>query len=173
MNELFMSSTAFSATLHLLNVPGTCMLPKPENHTETFLQGRNELCEKGLAELDFDGKITPDRSFARLLYDISNAVSAIRLERPGATLWYLLAPTEMLFIGLEKETVHLQRRKATTLLPWIREMVLPVKSGILTTVRAQKTRQAFAEEYLSEDMAWAKEIVKHLALFFGKEEKNA
>jgi hypothetical protein len=177
MKQISMSLTALQSALHLLNCSGTCLLPQPgytaDESAEAFLRGRDELCENGWAELDFDGKVSSSREFARLTYDIVYAEAAMRLELPDKTQWYLRAPTEMLFIEQKHESMFLERRSGRSLLPWIRETVLTAVAGTLTTLRMEKTRQILLEQSQEGSQERAQELVKHLALFFGKEGDNA
>lgn len=172
-----MSRNAFQAVLHLLGTESPTFLPRPvysaDRGADTFLAGRNELCEMDLAELDFDGHITPSPGFARLLYDITHAEAAIRLEQPDRICWYLLAPTEMLYVEQEGDRVQLERRRAVSLLPWVRETLLPAQKGTLTTQRAGQNKQLALELQRAGNEARAQELAQHLALFFGKEGEHA
>lgn len=177
MKQISMSLTALQSALHLLNCPGACLLPQPvytaDEGAAAFLRGRDELCENGWVALDFDGKVSSSREFARLTYDIVYAAAAMRLELPDKTQWYLRGPTEMLFIEQKQESVYLERRGGRTLMPWLRETVLTAVTGTLTTLRMEKTRQILLEQSAEGSRERAQELVKHLALFFGKEEDNA
>lgn len=172
-----MSEMAFQATLHLLNRSGAYLLPKSthavDKETDAFLLGRDELCTRGWAELDFDGKVIPSKEYARLIYDIAHAEASLRLESPDQAQWYLLAPTEMLFIEQAGDSFRLERRKGQTLMPWLRENALAVVEGTLTTLRSDQTRNALLGQFEPDSQSRATEIVKHLSLFFGREEDHA
>ena len=167
------SRDAFQAALHLLGKENSPFLPQPfysaGRGADTFLAGRNELCEMGLAELDFDGRISPTPAFARLLYDITHAEAAIKLEQPDRICWYLLAPTEMLYVEQEGDRVRLERRRAVSLLPWVREILLPAQAGTLTTQRGERLRKTELTPSSAGEEPRAKELTGHLAVFFGKE----
>ena len=168
-----MSRNAFQATLHLLGADGARYLPGPvysaDRGADTFLAGRNELCQMNLVELDFDGRISPTPSFARLLYDITHAEAAIKLEQPDRIRWYLLAPTEMLYVEQEGYCVRLERRRAVSLLPWVRETLLPAQGGWLTTQRGERIRKTELTPSSAGEELRAKELTGHLAVFFGRE----
>ena len=168
-----MSRNAFQAALHLLGADGSRYLPGPvysaDRGADAFLSGRNELCEMDLAELDFDGRISPTPAFARLLYDITHAEAAIKLEQPDRICWYLLAPAEMLYVEQEGDRIRLERRRAVSLLPWVRETLLPARAGMLTTQRGERIRKTeLTPSSVGEELR-AKELTGHLAVFFGKE----
>lgn len=177
MKSVSLSGAAFQSTLHLLKRSGAHLLPKGNpvaaQETDAFLTGRDELCRQGWAELDFDGKITPSRDYARLIYGIAHAEASMRLELTCGTQWYLLAPTEMLFVEQTGDTFRLERRKGQTLMPWLRKTALTVERGTLTTLRGRQTRSALLGQFDPGSGNRATELVKHLSLFFGREEYHA
>lgn len=177
MKTCTMSRPAFLATLHLLQCSGAFLLPQARYSADTgaaaFLAGREELCQNGWAELDFDGSLCSDRAFARLTYDITHAQAVMRLTLAESTQWCLLAPTELLLIEQNGDRFQLERRKSSTLVPWLRETALAVPHGELTTLREQKSRSAALDVYAPGSEARAREIVEHLAVFFAKETENA
>ena len=119
------------------------------------------------------GSINPSPIFARLLYDIVRAEAVIKLQQSDRIFWYLLAPTEMLFVEQVGEQVQLERRKATSLLPWIRQILLPAQTGTLTTQRGDRILKT---EWICSEAGGenrARELTGHLAVFFGKEKVHA
>lgn len=177
MKYIAMSRTAMRATLHLIDRSGACLLPRADygagRGADDFLAGREELCRNSWAELDFDGKIAPSPEFARLIYDIAWAEAAMRLELPGKTQWYLLAPVEMLFLELEGELFRLERRPGKTLMPWVRQTLLAATKGSLTTQRNGRRRQTDLFRTKPGGEERAQELVQHLRMYFGKEANDA
>ena len=167
MKNVTMTPSAFRAVLHLLGCEGKHLLPRLSG-AEEFIAGREEICKNGWAELDFDGSLLPRSDFARLIYDLSHAEAALRLELPESTCWMLRAPTEMLYIEQKGETVRLERRKGREFLPWVREVLMPASAGILTTAHAERTHSSELSDTEKESRPRAEVLAKHLALFFGK-----
>lgn len=167
MDRISMTASAFGAVLHLLGCEGKHLLPHNKN-VETFLVGREELCRNGWAALDFDGSLLPTAPFARLIYDLAHAEAALRLELPESTCWMLRAPTEMLYIEQQGETVWLERRKGVTFMPWVREMLMRTDAGTLTTVLAERSHTSELSDTEKESRPRAEDVAKHLVLFFGK-----
>lgn len=177
MQKITMSMEAFEATLQLLGCSGKHLLPDISatgaEQTDAFLCGREELCKNGWAEMDFDGKISPSREFARLIYATSHDQGVIYLELPEKNQWCLRTPVEMLWIQQEKKTVTLERQGGRAFLPWIRETVLPAPEGTITTLQKEEIRKASLAQFPASSELRARELVRHLSLFFGKEEDNA
>ena len=168
MKKISITSAAFGAVLHLLGCEGKYLLPRNAN-VETFLQGREEMCRNGWAQLDFDGSLLPEAPFARLLYDISHACAVLRLESGESTCWMVRAPTEMLYIERQGDVFVLERRKGVTFMPWVREVLLPAAEGRLTTQGPDgKKKTASLAAYAPGSRGRAEELAKHLAMFFGK-----
>ncbi len=177
MQKITMSLDAFEATLQLLGCAGKHLLPGMSatgaEQTDSFLRGREELCINGWAEMDFDGKVSPSREFARLIYAISHAQGAICLELPEKTQWYLRTPVEMLKIQQEKNMITLERQGGRVFLPWIRETVLPAPEGTITTLQKEQICKTSLSEFPASSELRGRELVKHLSLFFGKEGDDA
>lgn len=177
MKQFAMSRAALRATLHLMDRSGTCLLPDVDygggTGADDFLVGREELCRKGWAELDFDGKLVPSPEYARLIYDIAWAQATMRLELPKTIQWYLLAPTEMLFLELEGEQFRLERRAGKTLIPWMRQTLLPAVEGILTTQRKRQQRQSDLSGTKPGGEERIRELTQHLGTYFGQEAQDA
>ena len=119
--------------------------------------------------MDFDGKILPSPEFSRLIYDISHAEAALRLTQRDKTQWYLLAPTEMLFVEQREDSFCLERRKGTTLLPWVRENLLPAQEGTLASRRGERSLLSELDAVRAGSKFRAQELADHLAVYFGKE----
>ena len=169
MRQISMSRTAFEAVLHLLRCGGKNLLPKAERGVDMFLRGRDELCQSGWCELDFDGSLMPEPDFMRMIYALAHPSAVVRLEQTGKTQWVLYTPVELLFVTQTGESVCLARNSKKTLLPWMRESVMSARDGCLTTRRDGTQRRT---ELSGSDPKRAEELAGHLCLFYGKEENG-
>lgn len=76
-----LSENGFLQLVCLLKSGGKWLLPSPLSvRASDFLRAREEWIKKGLAQLDFDGKLHPDRDFARTYYNIGQARAAQKYE---------------------------------------------------------------------------------------------
>lgn len=177
MEQIRMSQTAFQAALHLLNCAGKTLLPQEryvaDRGADAFLVGRDELCRRGWVELDFDGSLLPAQPFIRMVYGLSHIVGAVRLEQKGCTQWYLRTPVELLFLERRADDVLLERRRGSTVMRWMRDEVLLVQDGCLTTQSEDKQLRTELSGSEAGGRSRAEELAKHLCLFFGTEGEHA
>lgn len=69
-------------------------------NAEEYLAMRDELCEKGLCELDFDGKLHMGSVFSRLLYDLEHTGAILQLQPEG--LWYIRVAVDILKVTISE-----------------------------------------------------------------------
>lgn len=185
---IIMSRDAFMALLTLYQCGGKHLLPegfKTGNEAmRQFLKGRQELCENGLAELDFDGKVYPTREFARFSYTIPRTLSVMHFQH-GASCqetqskfcvqeWYLRGPIELMRITETDEGFTLTISSVDDLLTWVKENLYATScEGRLHT----QSRQGSLEAELSMTKPGRKERVHilagHMCLYFEKEKEHA
>ncbi len=164
-----LSENGFRQLLSLLGSEGKWLLPKPLSKSAAdFLRARDEWMRKGYAQLDFDGKLYPDRGFARTYHNITEARAAQRYESPEETVYQLRGPVDLLRIRSVKEGWELALRPPLDGLFWAAELKEKEK-GRLMTVTVRDGEEKVMETSLSEEERLPEALIGHMALFFGEE----
>lgn len=176
-NAMTMSEDAFIAMLELLHCTGKHQLPvNPDKGCEAmrkFIRGRDELCEKGWAELDFDGKVCPTAGFARMIYTIPRVISGMCLKTDGNTEWYLRGPIELLHIRKAGREYILTQCGTDELLAWMRDILYTVEKGSITTWCGRCTEELQMTDIPPRTKARADELAKHMCVYYEKEISHA
>jgi len=171
--KISLSEDAFVAALTLMDLGGKYDLPKGfgqgNDEMQKFLLGRDELCQKGFAELDFDGSINPARDFMRTIYALPRATSYMRFEDE----WFLRGPIELLHIYKEDGSYVLAQCSTDELVEWIKNNLYKRTSGSLVTVAKGKRREAdlLCTEPGQDERANI--LAEHLCMFYEKEAPDA
>ena len=164
-----LSENGFLQLVCLLKSGGKWLLPSPLSvRASDFLRAREEWIKKGLAQLDFDGKLHPDRDFARTYYNIAQARAAQKYESGKETVYQLRGPVDILLIRSVEEGWELCLRPPLEGLLW----VVPLKEqgrGRLTTLAVRDGRERLMETELSAARQLPRELIAHMTLFFGEE----
>ena len=176
-DTITMSEKAFGALMELYGCSGTHQLPKnPDKGNEAmkkFLAGREELCEKGWAELDFDGSLHPTAWFARMTYTLPRCTASMCFQVDDIREWYLRGPIELLHIEQSAEGYILSRCGTDELVAWVKRTLYQAEVGCLIT--EQGVEKLETEFVMNEkgQKSRSDELVKHMCMYFEKEAYHA
>ena len=172
-----MSEDAFLSTLELLNCAGKYQFPKfadvSNESMQRFLKGREELCEKGWAELDFDGKICPTAWFARMIFALSNMRSSMCYMVDKDCEWYFQGPMEQLHITKSESTYTLTQCGTDELFVWLKDTLYKAETGVLTTYCKERVESLEFIKATQETKQRADQLARHMCIYFEKETANA
>jgi hypothetical protein len=176
-NTITMSENAFLSMLELLNCAGKYQFPKyPETSNEVmqqFLKGREELCENGWAELDFDGKICPTAWFARMIFALTNVRSSMSYMKDEHCEWFFQGPMEQLHITRKESIYTLTQCGTDELLVWLKDTLYKAERGVLTTYYKDREESLELTKATEGTKQRADQLARHMCIYFEKETANA
>ena len=176
-NTITMNENAFIAMTELLNCAGKYQLPKyseaNKESMQKFLKGREELCEKGWAELDFDGKICPTAWFARVIFALSHARSVMCFTAEGHQEWFFQGPKEQLHVTPKDDIYTLTQCGTDELFAWLKGTLYEAETGILTTYCKGHTEISEFSKTVQKTKQRADQLARHMCMYFEKETGHA
>ena len=176
-NTITMSEEAFFAMLELLGCAGKYQLPKYEENSneamQKFIRGRDELCLKGWAELDFDGGIYPTAWFSRMIYTIPRVESGMFFQNDTACQWFLRGPIEQLHIQKEDSSYTLTQCGTNELVTWLKKDLYATEQGVLTTRCKDKEEKTNLTQTTQSTKKRAEILARHMCIYFEKEADHA
>lgn len=168
-----LSHLAVVHLIHTLQLPHQWLLPMitaEENTVQSFITARTEWESGNLVEQDFDGSLSPQPYFARLLYNITHARGAMRFETESDITLYLRGPVDLLCLVQSKESLiwSLHLCPASDIAHFVNTILLSAVSGTLSTEgiyngEIKMLRSDFSTEEVSDPSSL---LTEHLLLFF-------
>jgi len=172
-----MSEDAFLSMLELLHCAGKYQFPKyPDAGNESmqkFLKGRDELCENGWAELDFDGKICPTAWFARVIFPLVHTCSVMSFMADAHCEWFFQGPMEQLHITRKEGVYTLTQCGTDELFAWLKDTLYKAETGVLTTYYKERVESLELTEDTLQTKQRADQLARHMCIYFEKETANA
>lgn len=97
-----MSEPALAQLAGTLGLSGKWFLPESDGGPGEFIKAREEWEKEGLAQLDFDGSLHPVPRFARMLYNLTHARSAMLYESGEEKVLFLKGTADVLMLVQRK-----------------------------------------------------------------------
>lgn len=152
---------------------GACFLEvMAENRTDTFLEGREKLIEKGFLELDFDGTLKQEKSFARFIYPLRKAKTSIFLQNNGKYIQYLKTPLGFYSIKHEDKDYIIKKEPESPVFEWFKDEVLKVETGFLKTCDMSDKKTTDISDYIDKNNEKKEVLAEHIVKFFEMEKAN-
>lgn len=143
-----------------------------KNETDTFLEGRKKLIEKGFLELDFDGTLKQQKTFARFIYPVRKAATSMFFCCDEAFIQYLRTPLGFYSIKQEKDNYIIKKEPKSPVFEWVKDEVLKTENGVLITRDRVDAKTSDMADYSDKTEEKLGMLAEHIIKFFGREQAN-
>ncbi len=173
IDTLVLDLSEFYALKVLMENEANCLLEvEAENVTDTFLEGRGKLIEKGFLELDFDGTLKQEKAFARFIYPVRKAATSILLKTDDWYIQYLRTPLGFYSVKCEDKKYVIKKEPKSPIFEWLKDEVLKLDKGNLITRDRKDEKKFNMSDYVGKTDEKKEMLAEHIVKFFGMEKEN-